>query len=311
MENEIQQVIAEYRSIQLAKSYLSRLQKQLAAEEEKIKSLNRLLNRSEEKMEEKEMPSLKSLVERFSGTYEEQMEMQRQRHWNLILKYKDSEKFIENARFEIQVLEEKLRKESSVTQRLNTLIAERSVRLESLAPQLVATIQTLTEQVDHKTGLKKEVQEVIEVGNQLIQQLDVAATHLQSKIASHSLKGEYLNSFIGMPLTEIERVQAIAVNIKQLLLRFQHEVEDVYDYLNLKEVVNMEGGIRFTDDYYDKLITDYVLELQLDNSLAHLMATKATVFRIVRSFRKDLATLNTDIINLEEKRKVLILDSIK
>ena len=197
----------------------------------------------------------------------QQIEIERQEYLEAILNHKDHLKGIELMEFERQVLKEKLRETSVVEKKIERLIKLRESQILSLGGKDQTLLRNMNDQIDDTLRLKREIYEAKIVGTkikvklqQMIQNLSVAGER-EDWNSEHHMRGGGRNY--------VNQAQEIFYKVKQLILQFEDELQDIYTLRDIKILQGIDNIDRVMKIYYDNLISDWVVKNRIYNCLLY------------------------------------------
>jgi chromosome segregation ATPase len=249
--------------------------------------------------------SITSIFHSILGSKEQQLEKERQEFLAVKLKY---DEYCQS----VLVLEREL---ESYKDSLNNLLGaevEYETALKGKEEFILGlnndNSQKLLELMDNLANLeaqKKELQEAIEAG-------ETAGNELESVINSlKSAEGWGTWDILGGGLiataakhSRIDEAKKYAHNTKIALIRFQNELSDVDLTMNID--INIGSFATFADYFFDGLISDWVVQSKISDSLDSVCSVVYNVESIIKSLQEKLSTVENDLILIKENMKLLI-----
>ena len=207
--------------------------------------------------------------------------------------------------FERQVLKEKLRKISVVEKKIERLIKLRESQILSLGGKDQTLLRNMNDQIDDTLRLKREIYEAKIVGTkikvklqQMIQNLSVAGER-EDWNSEHHMRGGGRNY--------VNQAQEIFYKVKQLILQFEDELQDIYTLRDIKILQGIDNIDRVMKIYYDNLISDWVVKKRIYNSLHTIESLNDRVIRTLGSLDQEENQAIKKIVYLEDRKKEVIM----
>ena len=152
---------------------------------------------------------------------------------------------------------------------------------------------------------KKELQEAIAAG-------DAARNELQFVVDSlESADGWGTWDILGGGLlataakhSEIDKAKEYAQTTKIALMKFQNELADVDLAMDID--INIGSFETFADYFFDGLISDWIVQSKISDSLKSVCNVVYNVEDIIKSLRAKLTTVENELSSIKENMKSLI-----
>jgi hypothetical protein len=93
------------------------------------------------------------------------------------------------------------------------------------------------------------------------------------------------------------------------LIRFGNELRDIRKDQELQVNMDIEEFGRFTDVFFDNLITDWMVQQKINKSLANVSFTRQQVESVVMQLDQEKGVIREKLEALEDQRKKVILES--
>lgn len=309
----LEKLIEEYRSIILSKHHLEKLKDRLQLERNRLQELEAILDQKYNNLYQLEKLSLRALFYTMLQTKDEQFEIESQEYLHAVLQLKDCKKTIELLEFERKVLLSKVNKEKRVQDQLNHLFTEREEFISSKYASLKNQLIIANQKLDQELGYKREIYEALIVGlkardvfTQMIALLVKAkddvnwGAELPNKEELRHAKNSYL-----------DQAQELSYKAKQLLQELMDEMEDIYMHKSIRRLNKFEEFKHFNDIYYDRLISDWMVQNRIVSTLNYLKGTMDSLKRIVETLKIQKKTTEKNIEYLNKRKDELILESIE
>ncbi len=126
---------------------------------------------------------------------------------------------------------------------------------------------------------------------------------LEGELASYKSS---LNSLLGTAAkhSHIDEAKEYVHNTKIALIRFQNELSDVNLIMNID--INISSFETFADYFFDGLISDWVVQSRICESLDSAKSVADHVARIIGSLKEKFNSIQNDLLSTEENIKLLV-----
>jgi hypothetical protein len=307
MNKEIVELIRNLKSAEIAEQYLSRLLHANEYNAKKKNYLEKLIKKKFKKIDSLTSISVKSLYYKLLKTKTQQLEIEKQRYFEISLEYNEILKTIENNNYEIDVLGRKVESIDSLRKELRSKVSNLSPKWDNQSTKL---FKKIIEQNKSNIALIKEFEEAIDLGVIVNKKLNKILKFIKDKAQSIYNEFEDKSIINDFQVNQIDKYQDLMVSLKHSLLKFDLEIEEVYQIiLNDKSYKNSKSSI-LIDDYKEHLVSDVFNTNTLGSSFLFIKSLKTQVMGLTKVLRSDLRKLKKQQIELEN-RELQILELIK
>lgn len=273
--------------------------------EEKKDILYKQLRKEEMDVERLEGISFANFINTIIGRKYEKLEKEKEEVIAAKLKYDLVKDELVDLSKEIQVLEESIQSLGDLEFEYRYLIAEKEKILKSTDIGLGRRLDSITEEESILIDRKKELEEAIYAGKELLSSLDRVNKSLDSAENWGTwdiLGGDFFatmakHSKIDDAKREISRAQS-------LLSRFHRELEDVGGHVDID--IEIGSFLTFADYFFDGLFSDLAVQSKIKNAKEKVVGTKARVNGVIRNLRKELEETESRIEELNRERLKII-----
>ncbi len=306
---QFRKVLKTARNAEKIKRHLEQLATQLKAEHEHLETLTQLLNKEAEDYEALEKLSMKAIFYKVLGSKAEQMEKERQEYLQASLKYDEVKKSIDLMEYEQHILTEKLAKLGNVKEQLNRLWMDREKSLISANGKQAQHLLAINQQLENNLSLIKETREAIIAGENaqtilltIISALKTAKNWGNWDMAS---KGRGMAGYAKH--TNIDKARAQVPPAKQALRHFENELSDIFQaHEGFNFSFQVDSFSRFTDIFFDNLISDWVVQRRIKNAMASVQSTHDKIHRLVGSITARIPQIKKENQALRKKKKQIL-----
>ncbi len=291
--------------------HLEDLKDQLDQSYYELEAAEKKLHKEFGDIENLEKMSLKGLFHKMLGSKEEQMEKERQEYLQASLKYDEAKKSTELLEYERKLLEQKSRDLRSLEKNVEQLLKMREKELIDRNTRGGKQILDLLLRMDGHSELISNLGHIIATGDQVLQLLAPMINHLQKArnwgqwdMAPGNRRGAG-----HMKHSAIDRARDMSIQVKHLLARYQSDLRQIYRSDSFDLNIHFDSFSRFTDIFFDNLISDWIIQQKIQNALSNVISARDRVTRTNQSLQAEIAKSKSKITELEEKRRKLILNS--
>lgn len=297
------------RSAEKIERHLAQLSTQLKEAYEALDQLSQVLQQEAEDYEALEKMSLKAIFYKVLGSKEEQMEKERQEYLQASLQYDETKKSIDLMEYEQRVLKEKLTKLGDVKAQLALLWLDREkVLIKENGPQAKKLLQ-LNQRLENNLSLIKETREAIIAGEraQAILHAIIGALKAARNWGNWDMARQGRGMAGYAKHTNIDKARAQVPKAKQALRHFENELKDIFQHQE-RFVFSFEVDTfsRFTDIFFDNLISDWVVQRRIQNAMASVQATHDKIDRLVGSLGARIPQIKSENKALRREKKELL-----
>jgi len=308
LQAEIQTALEEHQVLRKVDTHIDEIDNQLKAAYQKIKSMDVLLDKELKDIAELEKIGVKSLFYKTLGNKEAQLEKERQDYLELSLKYKEYKKEVELMEYERDLLNKKLTSVKELEQRLARLKELRKTEiLNSSNNPLRSEYQKLTHDLDTNIILAKEVQEAREEGENSIKVLAAIVSYLDKAedwgrwdMYGDNRRAKFIKQ------QSVEQALRLIPKAQHRLNLFMRELKDLGENDIVVKIDSVHFN-KFRDFFFDNLISDWIIQQRIRNTLSNIEGTLSHVQRIVLGLNQESAVLNNKIQSIKAAQEKIVL----
>jgi len=300
VQKSIKEALEAHLALKHVKSHVDEIEIRLAEAYQKIKNLDQLVEKELRDIEDLEKIGLKSLFHRTLGDMEKQLEKERQEYLEISLKYNEYKKSIELMEFERDLLSKKLGNIDELKHKLDALKKEREAEILLSENNAVKNdLRILIHEIDVSIALNKELDEAISEGKKAVKLLLVVINYLKKAgewgrwdMYGDNRRAGYLKR------QSIENARRNLSQAQHQLNLFTRELKDLGEN-NIKFKVDTIHFNKFTDFFFDNLISDWIIQQRIKSTLNNIESTHDHVRRILLSLQqeKDSNMNNLNVLN--------------
>ena len=313
LQQQLRESIQELEQLRKVQEHTAQLQVRLRAEEKDLEVMEKMLAKEQMDVEALEREGLTTMFHKFLGDREQKLDKEREEYLRASLRFNELHKSVQLIRFELDLLLKKEQNLETVERRIATLIAFREEELMKLDPAVTLVLQGINAQVDKLHRYEAEVEEAIAAGTAALEFVRGAEHYLNEAqiMGQRDMWGSRRYGYgIGQMKHEaIDHARNMAYQSKQALIRFGHEVRDVFKDTPLQFNMEIEEFGRFADVFFDNIITDYLVQSKISKSLNTVSGTRMQVDSIMASLNNERNIIREKLDKLEMERKKVVITS--
>lgn len=300
--------IEEFQGLSRVSAHLEDVKANLVKKYKELEHISTKLKKEEKDVQDLEKRGFKPLFYKILGDKEKQLETERQEYLAVSLKYNALKEEIEVIEFEKDLLLKKSLNFTRVKKERDQLkVAREQELLSSENPRLRDEIRLVLNKYDQSILLGKELNEAFDAGEVAHKNLSALAQILGQALdwgrwggRSHPAHAEMMKR---SKMAEASR--ALAVTQRSLDF-FAKEMADLGED-SMRFRLNFNELNKFTDYFLDNLITDWIIQQKIKNTLNSVLSVKDKISRIGQSLSKEMDSNNKNQAKLLLQKDQLIL----
>lgn len=308
LNDKLLEVKAQIREKERLVKMLNNAKEEKRILEEKKNKLYKQLKKEELDVEKLEGISFVNFINVIIGRKTEKLQKEKEEVIAAKLKYDAVKDELMDLIKEIQTLEKDIQSLGDLEFQYRNLIAEKEKILKSMDIGTANRLDSITEEESILIDRKKELEEAIYAGEELISSLDRVNKSLYSAKSWGTwdiLGGDFIatmakHSKIDDAKREISRAQS-------LLSRFHRELGDVGGQVDID--IEIGSFLTFADYFFDGLFADLAVQSKINDVKEKVMGTSVKVNSIIRNLKKELEEAKSRIEELNKERLSIIEQS--
>lgn len=300
---DLQQGIYRVKKIE---SMLSSLEKQLDNQVSKQYTLKKELEKETIDVERINKKGILSLFYTILGSYEKQIEKERQEMLAAQLKYDDITRQIGDTKRQISQLKLEKSEFHNYENKFNALLSKKYEILKRQNNETAETIIALEQKISSFRTNLKEISEAITAGNRVMHSLNRAAESLDKAEGWGTWDmwggGGLITDMVKH--SHIDDAREAASEVQMLLNRFRTELADVK--ISSQITIDIDGFTKFADFFFDGLISDWVVQSRIHDSQYSVDNVKNQVAGVIRKLNQMQDNDKRQLERLEDELVALI-----
>lgn len=287
------------------KSILKKNQDDLTNKTAKLRELNIIMGKEGNDLKKLESLSLTGLFHSILGSKEEQLEKERQEFLAAKLKYDEAEKAIKGLEAEISKTVQNLTAYEGLDVQYERIMKEKENYILECEDENSSMLMDLVEKLAELKSNIKELEEAVFAGNLVKEKLQYMIASLKSAGnwgTWDMLGGGFLATAVKH--SKIDEARSYASSVQQHLQGFRHELEDVNTYVDLS--VNIGSFETFADYFFDGLISDWIVQSRINDTLNNTLRMEENVDNIMAELHRKLDEVKKESISVEKERSYLV-----
>ena len=302
---QLQEAIRELESINRVKAHTAELTTRLAEEERSLEAMERTLTKEQRDVEALEAEGLTSMFRKFLGDREEKLEKEREEYVRASLRFNELFKSVELIRFELDLLAKKESNLEAVEGKVKALMQQREAELLQMNGQAALKLKGILTQHDALQRYHVEVEEAFQAGQQALEYVRSAEHSLQQALmmGQRDMWGGKRYGSGHAKHNYIDHARQMAYQSRHALIRFGNEIKDVFKDHTLDVNMHIEEFGRFTDVFFDNIITDYLVQQKISKSLANVTGTRKQLDLLMQLLEEERSVIREKEQQLEMERE--------
>jgi DNA repair exonuclease SbcCD ATPase subunit len=303
-QHNIEEVLSEISALTKVNNHLNQITQEYNLGNEELSKLDKQVEAEFKDVQKLEKAGLKSLFSKVLVNKEEQLDRERQEYLQATLKYNELKKTQELLEFEKDLLEKKTASLDSYIARLNKLKEIREREIMSSGSLAANELLLIAKKRDKNFVLIKEIKEAYNAGSQALDMLAKINHHLKSarQWGNYSGRSGRLGNY--NKRRAIDSANSVLHQAKRKLNAFHTELRDVG--VNADFHIKMENFNTFIDFFFDNLISDWIVQQKIKNTLSNVQSNMDKVTRICQSLNSELTNVQATLKDLEQKRSIIL-----
>lgn len=254
-----------------------------------------------------EKNGMTSLFNKILGDHEQQLEKERQEYLQEVLSYNSLIDELEVLKYEQTILLEKVNRRKEIENIHKLLVTEKERAIKQRYPKIADELKKTDALIAVSNQLVKETEEAIKSGKDVLQHLNLIIKNLkyvkQWGLYRMQGKGRY-SSYEKKGY--VDKAQKLVGVVQVKFNIFEKELQDLYSDYDL----NMDNYHfkAFVDNFYDGLITDWIIVKKLQVALNGTVAATHKVNRLLSMLLAEKEKTETTLEDRIANRTQFLVD---
>lgn len=283
----------------------TKVREQISQDEARLQRLKAQLDKEDSDVKKLEGLSLTVLFYTVLGSKEKQLEKERHEYLAVLLKYEECKFAVSSLNREADQLQEKLSELGDISSRYDAKLKQKEYMIAGSNDVNARKLADLAHELGDLRFDIRELEEAIEAGREAHRGLEGMVGSLESarNWGTWDMLGGGLIS-TAIKHSRIDEARDLGYQVQQLLGRFQRELAD----LDLRYSLSIDIGsfMTFADYFFDGLISDWLVQSRIKDSLQNVEEMCERVGNIVEELEASLENARQKVQAIEGKRRALI-----
>ncbi|MHC1682967.1 MAG: hypothetical protein AB6733_08470 [Clostridiaceae bacterium] len=267
--------------------------------------LEHILKIENEDVKKLESLSITSIFHSILGSKDQQLEKERQELLAARLRYEECCNSVSVLESELLSYKTSLNSLIDADYEYKTALKRKEKCILLLNDGNSQTLHKLLDKLADLEVQKKELKEAIEAGENVQSKLENVIDSLKSAEGWGTwdmLGGGFIAT--AAKHSHIDEAKVCAHDAKVALIRFQNELSDVN--LTMDIDINVDSFEKFADYFFDGLISDWIVQSRIHDSLDSVESVSDNVDSVLDSLKEKFRNVQIELLTTEEKIKLLV-----
>jgi len=305
INDRLLKIKADLREKQRLEKILNDAMNQKRELEGKKAQLYKQLQKEEKDVKKLEGMSFSNFINTILGTKWEKLDEEKKELLSAKLKYDAICDELNELISDIEKVKANISKLGNLDYEYKKLIREKEELLKYVDDEVAAKLERITEEESLLMHRKKELEEAICAGNELLYSLDRIEKSLKSAgnwgmwdiFGGDMIATMVKHSKLDSAKYEISRAQS-------LLRKFHRELNDVGGYIDIQ--LNIGSFLTFADYFFDGLFSDLAVQSRIRDAENRVMDARYKVNSIVIRLKDELKEVNSRVETINRERLKII-----
>jgi hypothetical protein len=286
---------------------LLQIRESLAAERVKYGNLKKQVYKEGRDVKKLEGLSLRGLFLSILGSKEAQLEKERQEYLAAKLKYDECKSEIDALESKEWDIIKQLESLEALDDKYRELLAQKEAVILSGEGSQARLLLELSEELGELKANQKELTEAIEAGNRalaLLRKVQDSLGNAQGWGVWDMLGGGLIATAVKH--SRIDDARQHVHSAQQALHWFVRELKDVNPHLLTDITIDISGFATFADYFFDGLITDWIVQSRINDSLDNVNNVAKRVNNTLRGLQQELRIVQNRLAEGYKKKQIAI-----
>jgi hypothetical protein len=275
----------------------------------KLEGLKATLYLENQDVEKLEGLSVNALFLTILGTKDERLLQERQEAVLAKLLYDEVKAEVRSIQDEISMIKNNLEGLCTAEQDLKQLLSEKEQCIRNQHSQYMEHLDQLDDQSSHLSVKHLELEEALVAAENVRESLSNVTASLEGAKGWGTLDlfgGGILST--ALKHNHVDGAKNYMHDAQHLAKKLQKELEDVG--LDFSHSIDLSILAKFADYFFDGLITDWIIQNEINDSLEQVKAYNHLVFAIVRIINAEQLRVITQLSRIDSQKKQLIEQAV-
>ncbi|GAA3401588.1 hypothetical protein ACFFNY_13650 [Paenibacillus hodogayensis] len=263
------------------------------------------LEREQRDVEQLTGLTLTNLFHTILRSKEEQLELERQQELHAALRLQEAREQLADLERQRSESGEALADVRFADSEYEALLREKEKRLLACSEETAAAVAALDDSAAVCAARLTELKEAADAGGvalSLLRNAEESLGKAEDWGRWDMMGGGTISTHIKH--SHIDSARSIVRQAQSKMRQFEKELADLGTYSSIR--IDISGGLEFADYFLDGLITDWVVQGRIKDSLEQVRNARSRMSRIVDSLRQECATTESELTGLRGRRAAMI-----
>lgn len=249
--------------------------------------------------------TLTNLFHTILRSKDEQLELERQEALHAALQLQEAQDQLAQLERERSEVGLALAEVRFAEQEYETLMREKESKLQQFSAETAGQIAELDEEAEQTSGSLVELREAVDAGAlalTLLRQAEASLDKAEGWGTWDMLGGGTVSTYIKHG--HIDDARSVIRSAQLRMRQFEKELADLGRHSAIK--IEISGSLEFADYFFDGLITDWVVQGRIQNSLEQVRKVRQKMDSIVKDLQREKTAAEAELTKLRSRRASLI-----
>lgn len=305
---EFMKLEEEKNNFRKLQSKLSNLEKEISITKDKYTTLKSSLSKEKNDVDKLESISLSYILHKLKGNINEQLSKEKYEYLEAQAKFIEVKAYLNRLISSKESLNKEICDIGNIQIKYNDLLEKASHYMSQLNNEQSQEISKLKEHINKLHLEKKEIQEAIKEGENLLPIVDNALSSLNSAKSwgVYDMMGGDFIATMGKRAKMNDAADSIN-SIKVVLNRYNSELNDLSKDINVS--LDLDGFSGAMDYLFDNFFTDYIIQNKIESALRSAKVLRHKVLEIQKNLKSQLINIDFSINSLKKELEETIVSA--
>ncbi|VYU03190.1 hypothetical protein [Clostridium tertium] len=297
----------EKNTLRKLKSKLSSLDDEISTTKNKYNDLKISLYKEKKDVDKLESLSLSYIFHKIKGNMDDKISKEKFEYLEAQAKFIEVEDYLNRLLSNKESLNKAICDIGNIDLKYNDLLEKSSEYIINLNNEKSLEISKILEEINKLSLEKKEIQEALREGTNLIPGIDVAISNLNSALnwgVYDMIGGDFIATMAKR--SKMNDASNSINSIKVLLNRYNSELNDLSDNINIS--LDLDGFSGAMDYIFDNFFTDYIIQDKIKSALRSTKVLRYKVSDIQNNLTAQLQCTEIKINSLKKNLEEAIIN---
>ncbi|MBS5938495.1 hypothetical protein [Clostridium sp.] len=307
-KKEFMKLEEEKNTLRKLQSKLSNLEEEISITKDKYNNLKASLANEKKDVDKLESISLSYILHKLKGNMDEKLTKEKYEYLEAQAKFIEVEDYLNRLISNKESLNKEICDIGNIRKKYNELLEKASDYISRLNNEQSQEVTRLQHKIQKLHLEKKEVEEAINEGENLLPTIDNALSSLNSaeNWGIYDMIGGGFFATMGKRSNMNDAADSIN-SIKVILNRYNAELNDLSTNINIS--LDLDGFSGAMDYLFDNFFTDYIIQNKIESALRSAKVLKYKVIEIQKNLKSQLVNLDFSINSLKKDLEEAIVSA--